>query len=293
MASRVPGNTELGAVSRREALGLLCATAAPLLLSPAARAADPAADGVGALAASRMDATLYRAAGRSVSRSPDGGRSWQELKLPVSSSARIQSISLSAANPAAVYLAGPGLGVMRSADGGERWTSLGRGLPPGVTAVAAHARQADTVYAYAPARGIYRSEDRGRRWRLMDAGPRGGITQFVHSDMPGSMQTGWLFVAGPNGVRLSMDCFCGWRAGGDLAEPARAIGYDPRNPARVVAAAGTGLFESTDGGQAWSMLPGPAGPVVALAFGAGGTLYAARGTRVYRRSAEGWEALDA
>lgn len=281
-----------GALSRREALGLLAASAAALLL-PSRPAMAATGSGVIALAAGRTDASLYKVAGRTLSRSTDGGRSSRALQAPVPSGARPRSISLSAGDPAVIYLAGPGLGVLRSADGGTTWRSISRGLPGSATAVAAHARQADTVYAYVPGRGIFRSEDAGRRWRLMDAGPRGGITQFVHSDMPGSMQTGWLFVAGPNGVRLSMDCFCGWRQGGDLGAPAQAIAYDPRHPARVLAAAGTGVFESTDGGQAWTALSGPAGPVAALAISAGGELYAGSAGRVYRRSADGWEALDA
>lgn len=95
----------------------------------------------------------------------------------------------------------------------------------------------------------------------MDAGPRGGITQFVHSDMPGSMQTGWLFAASPQGVRLSMDCFCGWRMGGELPGGTQAIACDPHRPARVVAAVGDLVFESADGAQTWSTLLTPGAPV--------------------------------
>jgi photosystem II stability/assembly factor-like uncharacterized protein len=246
-----------------------------------------------ALAAGRRDAALYLASVRNVARSSDGGRSWTELQLRLPAGARIEAISVSAAPRAEIYVAGAGLGVLRSADAGAHWASIARGLPRGASAVAAHARQPDTVYAYVPKHGIYRSQDAGAHWRLMDAGPRGGITSFIHSDLPGSMQTGWLFVAGPKGVRLSMDCFCGWRNAGGLDAAAHAIAYDPRNPARVVAATRTGVFESADAGQSWSTPAQPPSLPAALAFTADGTLYAAAGPHLYRRAAAGWEALDA
>ena len=280
-------------MSRREALGLLCASAGPLLVPVRASAEQASAAAISGLGAGRDEGTLYKSTGTTLSRSRDGGRTWEALKLEVTRGARIQSISVSAGEPATIYVAGRGLGVMRSVDSGTHWTSVGRGLPPDVSAVTGHARQRETLYAYAQGRGIYRSEDGGGRWRLMDAGPRGGITQFAHSDMPGSMQTGWLFVAGPKGVRLSMDCFCGWRNGGDLSAPAHAIAYDPRHPATLATATEQGLFESRDGGQSWSALPHLAAKANALAFGTDGALYAAAGAQLHRRTAGAWEAVDA
>lgn len=280
-------------VSRREALAVFGSVAGSMMLPAEAGAAGPAATTVLALAAGASEGTLYKANARAVYRSTDGGRSWRDLRLPLASGARIHAIGLSAAHPEVIYAAGSRLGVMRSSDGGARWTRAGKGLPAEVTAIAPHARQAGTVYAYAPGRGIYRSEDAGSQWRLMDSGPRGGITHFVHSDMPGSMQTGWLFAAGPKGVRLSMDCFCGWRNAGELASGAHAIAYDPRRPARVAAATSGGVLESSDGGQTWTRLPPLPERVAALTFGASGILHAAAGAGLYRRNAGAWEALDA
>lgn len=263
------------------------------MLPVGAAAMEPSGMHAVALAAGRGDAALYLAGARNVARSSDGGRSWTELQLRVRTGARIEAISVSAAPRPAIYVAGPGLGVLRSTDGGAHWASIARGLPRGATAVAAHARQPDSVYAYVPKHGIYRSEDAGAHWRLMDAGPRSGITSFVHSDLPGSMQSGWLFVAGPSGVRLSMDCFCGWRNAGSLEAPAHAVCYDPRNPARVVAAARSGVFESADAGQSWSKPLQPPALPAAVVFAADGVLYAAAGPHLYRREAAAWEALDA
>lgn len=279
------------AVSRREALAVFGSVAGSMMLPAEAGAAGSEAKSILAIAAGASEGTLYKANSRAIFRSTDGGRSWHDLRLPASAG-RIDAIGFSAAHPEMIYAAGRRLGVMRSNNGGARWTRADKGLPAGVTAIAPHARQADTVYAYAPGRGIYRSEDAGSRWRLMDSGPRGGITHFVHSDLPGSMQTGWLFAAGPKGVRLSMDCFCGWRNAGELASSAHAIAYDPRQPARVAAATDGGVLESSDGGQSWAKLPPISVRVAALTFDPSGTLYAAGGPRLYRRNAGAWESLD-
>lgn len=278
-------------VSRREALAFLASSA--LVLPGTLRAASGPRDQIVALAAEPLGSVLYKATGRAVFRSPDGGRSWQDLGMPLRPGARIQSISVSAAGAAALYVAGSGIDIVRRTQDGAGWSRVGHALPRRISAVAAHARQEHTVYAYARGRGIYRSDDGGERWRLMDAGPRGGISQFVHSDMPGSMQTGWLFTAGPQGVRLAMDCFCGWRPSGDLAGGAVAVVYDRRNSSRLATATTSGVFESSDRAQSWARLANDPVKVTALAFAADGSLLAASGARIYRWATARWEAVDA
>ena len=85
----------------------------------------------------------------------------------------------------------------------------------------------------------------------MDTGPRESISGFVHSNMEGSMQTGWLFAATETGVKRSMDCFCGWRSAGLLKGAVIAVAYDPSEPKRVYAVAGNRFFASDDGGEHW------------------------------------------
>src|SRR5574337_1132446 len=282
-----------GEPTRRAVLATLAAGAAASFAVPVHAAADNRADPIVALAALRHAAGLFRAGLHRLARSLDGGKTWQEIALRLLHGASIQSLAVSAGPSPSVYVCAAGAGILRGTADGGGWHTVSRGPLRNVTAVATHARQDATVYAYAPSRGIYRSDDAGVHWRLMDAGPRGGITRFVHSDMPGSMQTGWLFATGPQGVRLSMDCFCGWRATGELPSSANAIACDPRRPARVVVTAGVGVFESTDGAQTWSKLPAPGAPVAALAIGNDGTVYAGVGSRLLRRTATGWDALDA
>jgi photosystem II stability/assembly factor-like uncharacterized protein len=260
--------------------------------------AQAACGRVVALAFASSLRTLFKASADAVYRSGDGGRNWTPVALPPAAVSRtLTSIALAAGGKGALYIAGRGLGVVRSDDGGRHWSVRTKGLPDNdVAALATHADRPGTLYAYLAGRGIFRSEDGGRRWRLMDAGPRGGITRLVHSNMPGSMQSGWLFAAAPQGVQRSMDCFCGWHDAGELGRTVRAVAYDPRQPRTVYAATDAGLFSSSDGGETWSSANAPAANVEALAVAPDGALYAggADGS-VFRRNgaATAWERLNA
>ncbi|KDP87218.1 hypothetical protein CF70_002930 [Cupriavidus sp. SK-3] len=251
-----------------------------------------------ALAFAPASQTLFKASGDAVYRSGDGGHHWSPIGLPPASAPRrITSIAVADGEHGAIYVAGPGIGVLRSVDGGRNWSARNDGLPgTDIAALSTHADRPETVYAYVSGKGIFRSEDGGQHWKLMDAGPRGGITRFVHSNMPGSMQSGWLFVAGPQGVRRAMDCFCGWRDAGELRRAVRAVAYDPRQPNHVYAATDTGLFLSVDGGEKWSLVHTPVATIEALVVTPAGALYAAGadGSLFHRSAAANrWERIDA
>lgn len=271
---------------------------------PATRAASAgvaavATSGTVALAASNDSKRLYRAsADRLLHRSDDGGRRWTPIASSlVRSGGTVTSLAVAAGDQGALYLAGRGMGVLRSDDNGTTWSARNEGLVSlNVAALTAHADRPDTLYAHVPGSGIFRSEDAGARWRLMDAGPRGGITRLVHSNMPGSMQSGWLFVAGPRGIQRAMDCFCGWRDAGELKRAAHAVTFDPEHPANIYAAIGRDLVFSNDGGQVWSAIDSPAARAGALVVGSGSALYVADGAAggLFRRVAteRSWERLD-
>lgn len=262
------------------------------------RAADSNRAGTVALAFDRASGTLLKATAEALYRSADGGRTWTRLALPpLAKDGGIAAVAVTAGEKGVLYVAGPGIGVLRSDDGGRSWTARAKGLPSRkVVALATHADQPDTLYAYVAARGIFRSEDGGTRWQLMDRGPRESIQRLIHSNMPGSMQTGWFFAATAKGVSRSMDCFCGWRDAGALGRTVKVVAYDPRQPQHVYAAIDDGLVLSTNGGENWERVDAPAPAITALIATPSGILYAGAGEGVLYRSsdqAKTWERVDA
>lgn len=258
------------------ALGLAALAAALLFDTAAVQATEPRQQDVSPVALAYDAATeaLLKAYPDALYRSSDG-RSWQKVAIAPLGDGQLASIAASPAGKGIIYAAGPGLGVARTDDGGKTWAKRSEGLPSrDVVAVAAHTTQPDTVYAFVREQGIYRSQDGGNSWRMMDRGPRLGLSQLVHSDMAGSMQSGWLFAATSTGIRRIMDCFCLWQDAGGLGSGAYSVTYDPRQPDQLYTATEKGLFRSTNGGEDWVAIASPGAKVVALAFARSGTLFA-------------------
>lgn len=239
---------------------------------------------------------LVKATAKALFVSADEGLSWAERALPSPLKGKAVNIAASARDAGLLFISAPGAGVLRSRDNGKNWTPVNKGLPGlQVTALTTHSEQGETVYAYVAGKGIFRSQDAGAQWRLMDRGPRQGISAFVHSSMPGSMETGWLFAATADGVWRSMDCFCGWHRAGETKGSFDAVTYDPAQPERVYAAGRSGVIISTDGGEQWSAITAPPVKAAALVATPAGVLYAAGKDRIYRSKDHGttWERVDA
>jgi photosystem II stability/assembly factor-like uncharacterized protein len=230
---------------------------------------------------------LLRATPDAVYQSSDEGRSWRPLPSSPMGEGRITSLATSPAGKGVIYIAGSDFGVLRSGDGGQSWEARNVGFPSrDVVALAAHATQPDTVYAVVREQGVYRSQDSGKTWRLMDRGPQEDIRQLIHSNMAGSMQTGWLFAATPKGVRRIMDCFCLWQNAGKIAQQALSVTFDPKRPEHLAAATESGLVRSIDGGETWTQMTPLKLRAVALAFAPSGILFAIDAAGSLFRSAD-------
>lgn len=154
------------------------------------------------------DGSLLKADG-GLFRSVDQGRSWQTLSLPAAvHPEQVRQVATSPAAPSTLYAAGPGAGVVRSDDRGQTWRTISTGLPSQAMAgFAVHSFRPDTIYAWIGGQGVFRTEDGGKRWEKMDDGPPAPVVALAHSTLEGSMDTGWLYAATPDGPYLSMDCF--------------------------------------------------------------------------------------
>ena len=136
------------------------------------------------------------------------GSRWESLAVPQNSG--ISAVAVNPDQPTTIYASGPSLGVIRSDDSGANWREINAGLQGHeVTALALHSFRRETLYAWLKGDGIYRTEDGGGSWeRMPDQGPPDAdVRGLIHSNLPGSMNTGWLYAATPSGAYLSMDCF--------------------------------------------------------------------------------------
>lgn len=188
---------------------------------------------------------------------------------------KITAVSTSLAGPPTLYVATEQSGIARSRDSGVSWSSLAaKGLPQGpITAITNHAEQENTIYVYMPEHGIYRSEDAGLSWELMDAGPQGMANIFVHTNMPGSMQTGWLFAATDSGISRSMDCFCLWQEAGEIKGKIISIIFDRKMPSHLYVLTDKAIYQSRNGGEDWILKQSPSEGLQDITISADGTIY--------------------
>lgn len=230
----------------------------------AAASAGPKPDALPTLWYDAVGDQLFKVADNRLFKSKTTAIDWQEVDMPQGlNSTGLTSVVTPESGEGILYVAGPGMGVWGSSDHGQSWDNLGDTLPSdAVVALAAHRDQPETLYAVLDQDGLYRSQDAGQNWKKMDGGPVKPIRRLLHSDMEGSMETGWLYAVSDDAVRLSMDCFCGWRlSGGMEADMVYDVTYDRQNPEQVYAATDAGVWISTDGGQQWQLTESDAAPV--------------------------------
>jgi photosystem II stability/assembly factor-like uncharacterized protein len=172
-----------------------------------AQESSPAGSAV-SVAVDAADGSLLKIDG-GLLRSTDDGQSWTPLALPEGvDPTTLRWVATTAEAPDSLYAAGPGAGIMRSDDRGATWRTLSDDLPSQeVAAFAVHTFRPDTLYAWIDGQGVFRTEDSGGSWTHMDEGPAAKVTALAHSTYEGSMNTGWLYAATPDGPYLSMDCF--------------------------------------------------------------------------------------
>lgn len=219
---------------------------------------------------------------------------WQPIALP-DPTVVLTGVTVNKTNDV-IFIATQRQGIFFSKDKGKNWVSRNNGLASNtITALTQHAQQPDTLYSVVPEQGIYRTEDAGNNWLLMDAGPIEMGNTIIHSDMPDSMQTGWIFAATNNGISRSMDCFCLWSQAGELKGAITALSFDPQRPKHIYAGAGNNLYLTKDGGQSWDMLADLNSTIRALHVTASDKIYVgSQDGRILKSAnkAQHWESID-
>jgi photosystem II stability/assembly factor-like uncharacterized protein len=125
-------------------------------------------------------------------RSPDRGKSWEQMTrgLPRGDFFRRISLALAPSDPDVIYAlaasrSGHVLGVFRSTNGGRSWKEILDGRFPHErhmdynNALAVHPRRPDSVII--GGMGLHRTDDGGRHWRTLTSKDR-GTPNYVHPD---------------------------------------------------------------------------------------------------------------
>jgi photosystem II stability/assembly factor-like uncharacterized protein len=197
-----------------------------------------------------------------LSRSEDGGETWERVALPWWS---IFFLEADPTAPAAAWLGVHGGGLLHTADGGRTWESKGqRGLRAStVQAFSFDPFRPGTLYAatlppphpaITPAARLQRSVDGGASWSKMPA------LLNIRSLAADPRRSGTLYAATPRGVSVSRDRGATWTR--ILREPAGidAVVVDPNRPGTIWAGGPRlWLWRSQDAGRTWARVPRPDG----------------------------------
>lgn len=219
-------------------------------------------------ASSEQPPTLYASVGAGVLRSVDEGLSWRAVFLRPAGQAQpeVRALVVDIANPRTIY-AGTDLddgGVWKSTDGGASWAVVNQGLPPSdaaVTWMVQLPQSPNTLYARVGDQ-MYRTTNGGESWTLRGNLPPDTTAVTVHLADPRIQ-----YAAQRTGVFVSNDEGSSWSLppqynpiGIPLGALITSIAVDPVDARNVLIAApgganaNTGIWRSTNGGQAFSLV---------------------------------------
>ena len=211
-----------------------------------------------------------------VHRTRDGGRTWDDCKLP-SQGEGVFSLAVSAVD-GAVYLGTEPSALFRSDDSGETWRELTAlvelpsqptwSFPPRpwtshVRWIAPSPHEAGVVLVGIELGGLMRSSDRGETW----ADHRPGAQRDVHSLAWHPRARGRAYEAGGGGAAWSGDGGETWRSADEGRDRnyTWSVAVDPEDPDLWYVSASTGPFAAHGGGDPQA--------------------------RIYRRGGDTWHAL--
>jgi photosystem II stability/assembly factor-like uncharacterized protein len=257
----------------------------------------------------RLSGVVYAGTGPGLFRSQDGGATWTRVSQGLPAGEGVFAVAFSPSSAQTVYAGVATLfeqgGLFKSANGGRSWTFSSRGISGlSIESLAVDPHHPDTLWVIGNT-VLFRSTDRGRTWTRVRPGPGTGdvrVQRVAVDPTDGSN----VYVMLPDGsMRRTRDGGQAWEVIGNpnVAPFGNArIVIDPQTPSTIYAA-GIGIAKSTNGGTAWSPLPGepsdmvffdlgiaPSSPLTLYGTGGGGSA----GARVVRSTDGGatWTRIE-
>lgn len=269
--------------------------------------------------ATAFDGGSLLVAGQDLSRSNDGGETWEILPAPEGGA--ILALATHSDRPARIFAGLASGSVAMSDDGGRTWNARGSGLPGGVVrALTVAAALPDTIYAAVNGDGLWKSENNGQSWAFVMDRPwlveaERDLLALASVERPTGMGGIWIYAGTETGLTRVPDCFCRWQEvqAGDAmdalatgaalppeaplpaGEAIRALVSASSAPEILYAALPSGVWSSRDAGVVWSQLMSGNATAVAVHPLRSSHVIAAidEGLKQSRDSGTNWSALAA
>jgi photosystem II stability/assembly factor-like uncharacterized protein len=207
--------------------------------------------------------TIYLATTVGAFLTTDGGREWEERMAGMKEVHIVVSLAMDPTNSRLLY-AGTTGGAYRTQDGGASWQKVNTGLIPdqvlnaslalGINTLVVDPINPAVVYA-GTTNGLFRSTNRAESWQQIG---QSMPDQFVSSLVVHPTEAGLLYVGGRAGILKSADGGATWETKnqGLATLNIRTLVMSPRDPRVLYAGTnGSGLYRSTDAGEAWTHIP--------------------------------------
>jgi len=228
--------------------------------------------------------TIYAGTNGGVFVSADGGATWSARRSGLGKIA-VLSLAIDPSSSSVLYAGTATGGVFRTADAGSSWTAANNGLASTeIRCLAVSPQAPGTIFAGTPS-GVYRSTDAAMSWSASSGigSPVRGVAADPSNSSVVYAGTEGLFSAA--GIFKSTDTGATWSPMNNGVGNATVLTVlvSRTNPSIVFAATqGGGIFATGNAGAAWSALAGSPSTVEALAFDAGGAVYAGGPPGVFR-----------
>ena len=186
--------------------------------------------------------TVWMAGHNVMSRSTDGGKTWQSVRPPGLPSYDVHGFA-SSSDGTTLYAAVNGRGLYRSTDGGSSFQVVSKEVGGAVFGLAV--RPDGSLLAADLRQGLLESRDGGTHW-----------TRLLRTQVIGlavnPRDARRIIAAGP-GILLSRDGGHTWRQTLQLAQGAGPVAWAPSNP-RIAYVVGfdRSFYRTTNGGLTWS-----------------------------------------
>jgi uncharacterized protein (TIGR03437 family) len=206
-----------------------------------------------AAAAPADPATLYTASGSQIWKSTDAGSTWAMVsQFPAGVS--VPGLAVDPTTTSTVYAGTSTMGIAKSVDGGLTWTAIDNGIPVlpndgiSVAGVWVEPTAPNVIFA-SGGFGLARSTDAGDTWTVVVGGNSFSILTFD------PFTAGTLYFVSGNVISKSTDHGQTFVRLAPLPGQATflALAPDPHHAGVLYAGTSAGIYQSSDGGGAWSL----------------------------------------